>query len=371
MEAGGGEEKSSGADGKAVKEGKRGRHSISKPRPPVVVVRHVSHHNIHLSWDLEEQRKGPQEQWLKFSVEEEDTKLHKYGLIYTGYAQQHVVEGLEPRTTYRFRLKVTDPSGESAYSTPVCVTTTSEPMSGDHLHRAVSRNDVDQVLTILKGRQVVVDTLNKLGFTALMVASQKGYTRLAQILVENGADVNRKNASGKDSLMIACYAGHLDIAKYLRSQGASWLSRDLGGCTAMHWAADGGHVDVIEWMVKDGCQIDPKDTGLEWTPLMRLCAITGKADVATTLLDAGADVNAKDKDGKTPLMVAALNNHEELVALLLERGADPDVKNEFGKGALEMARGMNRQSVVSIIEERKRQLNNVNVDSSASSATIV
>ncbi|XP_060130804.1 fibronectin type 3 and ankyrin repeat domains protein 1 isoform X4 [Zootoca vivipara] len=346
MEAGGGEEKSSGADGKAEKEeGKRGRHSISKPRPPVVVVRHVSHHNIHLSWDLEEQRKGPQEQWLKFSVEEEDAKLHKYGLIYTGYAQQHVVEGLEPRTTYRFRLKVTDPSGESAYSTPVCVTTTSEPMSGDHLHRAVSRNDVDQVLTILKGRQVVVDTLNKLGFTALMVASQKGFTRLAQILVENGADVNRKNASGKDSLMIACYAGHLDIAKYLRSQGASWLSRDLGGCTAMHWAADGGHVDVIEWMIKDGCQVDPKDTGLEWTPLMRLCAITGKADVATTLLDAGADVNVKDKDGKTPLM--------------------------FGKGALEMARGMNRQSVVSIIEERKRQLSNPNIDSSASSATIV
>lgn len=47
-------------------------------------------------------------------------------LCFRGYAQQHVVEGLEPRTTYRFRLKVTDPSGESAYSTPVCVTTTSK-----------------------------------------------------------------------------------------------------------------------------------------------------------------------------------------------------------------------------------------------------
>lgn len=57
------------------------RHSILKPHPPVV--EHVSHHNIHLSWDREEQRKGPQEQWLQFSVEEEDPKLHKYGLIYT------------------------------------------------------------------------------------------------------------------------------------------------------------------------------------------------------------------------------------------------------------------------------------------------
>ncbi|XP_061491677.1 fibronectin type 3 and ankyrin repeat domains protein 1 [Rhineura floridana] len=344
-----------------------GRRFISKPHPPVVG--HVSHHNIQLSWDLEEQRKGPQEQWLKFSVEEEDAKLHRYGLIYTGYARQHVVEGLEPRTTYRFRLKVTDPAGESVYSAPVCVTTTSEPMSGDHLHRAISRNDVDGVLTILKGRQVVVDTLNKLGFTALMVASQKGYTRLAQILVENGADVNMKNSSGKDSLMIACFAGHLDIVQYLRSQGASWFAGDLGGCTAMHWAADGGHCSVIEWMIQDGCEVDPKDTSLEWTPLIRLCAISGKPAVATLLLDAGANVNAKDKDGKTPLMVAALNNYEELVALLLERGADPDVKNEFGKGALDMARGMNRQSVVSIIEDKKRQLSSVDIDLSASSAT--
>ncbi|XP_070608592.1 fibronectin type 3 and ankyrin repeat domains protein 1 [Erythrolamprus reginae] len=337
-----------------------GRRSIVKPPPPIVG--HVSHHNIELSWNLEEQRKGPQEQWLKFSVEGEDPKLHKYGLIYTGYARQHVVEGLEPRTTYRFRLKVTDPKGDSVYSSPICVTTTSEPMSGEQLHRAVSRNDLEDVIIVLKGRPAVVNTLNKLGLSALMVASQKGYARLVQVLVENGADVNMKNASGKDSLMIACFAGHLNIVQYLRSQGASWLSRDFGGCTAMHWATDGGHCDVIEWMIQDGCEVDPRDSGIEWTPLFRLCALSGKTDVAIILINAGADVNVKDKDGKTPLMVAALNNHEDLVALLLEKGADPDIKNEFGKGALEMAKGLNRQSVVSIIEEKKKQLSSAAVD---------
>lgn len=43
-----------------------------------------------------------------------------------GYATKHVVEGLEPRTLYRFRLKVTSPSGEYAYSPVVTVSTTSE-----------------------------------------------------------------------------------------------------------------------------------------------------------------------------------------------------------------------------------------------------
>lgn len=37
---------------------------------------------------------------------------------------------------------------------------------------------------------------------------------------------------------------------------------------------------------------------------MRVSAVTGKKDVASLLIKAGADVNVKDKDGKTPLMVS-------------------------------------------------------------------
>lgn len=44
----------------------------------------------------------------------------------SGYSTQHVVEGLEPRTVYRFRLRVTSPSGDCEYSPVVSVSTTSE-----------------------------------------------------------------------------------------------------------------------------------------------------------------------------------------------------------------------------------------------------
>uniref|UniRef100_A0A8C8W6M7 Fibronectin type 3 and ankyrin repeat domains 1 n=1 Tax=Peromyscus maniculatus bairdii TaxID=230844 RepID=A0A8C8W6M7_PERMB len=58
----------------------------SKPHPPVVGK--VTHHSIELYWDLEkkEKRQGPQEQWLRFSIEEEDPKMHNYGVIYTMYS---------------------------------------------------------------------------------------------------------------------------------------------------------------------------------------------------------------------------------------------------------------------------------------------
>nr|XP_031529887.1 fibronectin type 3 and ankyrin repeat domains protein 1 isoform X2 [Vicugna pacos] len=364
--------------------------------------------------------------------------MHTYGIIYTGYATKHVVEGLEPRTPYRFRLKVTSPSGEFEYSPVVAVSTTREPISSEHFHRAVNVNDEDLLVQILQGGNVKVDVPNKLGFTALMVAAQRGHTRLVKILVSNGTDVNLRNGSGKDSLMLACYAGHLDVVKYLRRHGASWDTRDLGGCTALHWAVDGGHCGVIEWMIQDGCEavdpmlwemvrriweqsgdtatfflnlriytgltclngepflhlmshvtsgetsrplrfgfiickpgikntyrcltfrtkrgnVDVVDAGSGWTPLMRVSAVSGNQKVASLLIDAGADVNVKDKDGKTPLMVAVLNNHEELVQLLLDRGADASVKNEFGKGVLEMARVFDRQNVIFLLEERKKK----------------
>uniref|UniRef100_A0A8D1BMC9 Fibronectin type 3 and ankyrin repeat domains protein 1 n=1 Tax=Sus scrofa TaxID=9823 RepID=A0A8D1BMC9_PIG len=319
----------------------------AKPHPPVVGK--VTHHSIELYWDLEKKarRQGPQEQWFRFSVEEEDPKMHTYGIIYTGYATKHVVEGLEPRTLYRFRLKVTSPSGEYEYSPVVAVSTTREPISSEHFHRAVSVNDEDLLVRILQGGPPCLEVLTqRLAFVLC---------RLVKILVSHGTDVTLRSGSGKDSLMLACYAGHLDVVKYLRRHGASWDTRDLGGCTALHWAADGGHCNVIEWMIKDGCEVDAVDTGSGWTPLLRVSAVSGNQKVASLLIDAGADVNVKDKDGKTPLMVAVLNNHEELVQLLLDKGADASVKNEFGKGVLEMARVFDRQNVVSLLEERKKK----------------
>ncbi|XP_063818304.1 fibronectin type 3 and ankyrin repeat domains protein 1 isoform X1 [Pseudophryne corroboree] len=333
-----------------------GEDEIQRPDPPVVGK--VNHHSIELYWDISNTyyRKVPSDKLFIFSIEEEDEKTHVYGTIYSGYSRQHVVEGLEPSTTYRFRLKVTGRNGAYAYSPVVSVSTTREPMNGAHFHRAVNMNDEAAVINILQTGYVKVNVPDKLGFSPLMVAAQKGYLRLVELLVEHGADISQVNGSGKNSLMLACFAGHLDVVEFLRNHGVPWDLRDRSGCAAMHWAADGGHLKVIEWMINDDCKVDIKDTCLEWTPLMRVSAISGNTEVAKCLINAGAEVNVKDKDGKTPLMVATLNNHEHLVRLLIERGADCSITNEYGISIAKMAKAFNRQNVMEMLEDTKKEI---------------
>ncbi|HEX7957119.1 MAG TPA: ankyrin repeat domain-containing protein [Pyrinomonadaceae bacterium] len=57
------------------------------------------------------------------------------------------------------------------------------------------------------------------------------------------------------------------------------------------------------------------------TPLM-LAAFRGDAAGVVNLLERGADVNARDKDGDTALMFAAFKGHGLIVALLLQYGAN-------------------------------------------------
>ena len=59
---------------------------------------------------------------------------------------------------------------------------------------------------------------------------------------------------------------------------------------------------------------------------MHGAAFTGRMEVVELLIANGANVNAKDKDGGTPLLHATLSGHRETVELLISKGADVNAK---------------------------------------------
>ncbi|XP_064630971.1 fibronectin type 3 and ankyrin repeat domains 1 protein-like isoform X2 [Lineus longissimus] len=325
------------------------------PRPPPPTAGAITHYNIELQWadalervnEMMSTRKGDNR--TKVVLQQED-KRGNWDLVYSGYSKRTVVDGLEPLSKYRFRLQFKTAGGSSDWSAPCSVATRKEPLTTEHLHRAVNRADLMEIEKVIASGDVNIETPDKYGFTALMQASQKGHKSVCELLISKGAYVDEPNESYKTALMLAAYSGRMEIVELLREHSAKYDTRDKGGSAPLHYAVDGSKLDVIRWMMEDGADVNITDNTSGWTPLMRVAAVTGNRDVAKLLINKGATVDHKDKDGKTALMVAVVNGHQPLVELLLDHKADIYVQNEYGKNAFDMAHSLERQGVIRTIE---------------------
>ena len=84
-------------------------------------------------------------------------------------------------------------------------------------------------------------------------------------------------------------------------------------------------------------------------------AEVGNIDAVKQHLAAGTDVNARDKDGWTPLHPASYEGHQEIVELLIGKGADVNAKVEFGplqgRTPLDSANNSGRPEIVSLLRK--------------------
>jgi len=103
-------------------------------------------------------------------------------------------------------------------------------------------------------------------------------------------------------------------------------------------AATHGDVAAVQALLAQGAEVDAKDDG-GMTPLM-WASEEGHFDVVQALLTKGADVNAKTfENGMTPLMWASEEGHLDVVQVLITKGADVNAKEIEGGGtALRLAK---------------------------------
>jgi ankyrin repeat protein len=225
----------------------------------------------------------------------------------------------------------------------------------DNLHKAIASNDVDKVKSILELNPQYLDIPDSRNLSPLMNASKMGRSRIVELLLNLGANVEFSNSSGKTSLIEACYHGSNDCVMLLRNAGASWHHRDASGFSVLHWAVDGEHLETVELLLKEGFPVDDVHEAIVpgWSPLIRLAATHGNVNIARVLIQYGADCNMKDNQGQTPLMYACLGGHFELVNLLLCNGCDYQVKNKYNKTALDFAISFGRENVVTLLNSVK------------------
>jgi uncharacterized protein len=181
------------------------------------------------------------------------------------------------------------------------------------------------------------------GMTPLLFAARDGSLEAARVVIEAGADLNAADPNGMTPLMMAITNGQIRVAQLLIDKGADVRAADWYGRTPL-WAA----VEIRNLDVRSGAT----DNGIDRDAAMRLI---------TSILDKGADVNARVKEfppqrrhllplaslewvdftGQTPFIRAAQSADVPVMKLLLAKGADPALTTVNGTSALMAAAGVN------------------------------
>jgi ankyrin repeat protein len=226
--------------------------------------------------------------------------------------------------------------------------------------------------------------------TCLYIAAEKGFYHLVRLLLENGAEINAKSEY-QTPLYIAYKKDHLEIFHYLILKGADIQAKDdnnqtvlmiarnrenrvqekvyhlleyyhkgelhinLNNYTDLHFAAEHGHLQNLLLLTEKGANVNAKDKDKR-TPL-HLATKEGHLDIVQYLIERRADENAKDRLGRTALHLSARNGHLQIVQCLIEKGADVIAEDKSGLTALHLSSENGHLQIVQYLIEKGAEVN--------------
>ena len=158
------------------------------------------------------------------------------------------------------------------------------------------------------------------GMTALHWEAKQGCPDVVKSLVDAGADIEARNSLGRSPLLVACENGNFAKVKMLVEAGASVRATDKKKETCLTLAAHHGHTETVRYLVGLP-EVDVDQPGRDRYTALHSAVIEGHSDVVQVLIDAGADIEAKDYDRRSPLLVASALGNLGIVKMLFEAGA--------------------------------------------------
>jgi len=237
-------------------------------------------------------------------------------------------DGGQARPLLAFREKSVSRNPESEESSPpVKSAGVRKALPWTELMQAAADGDVESLRRVLR-KGAGPNSRSSNGWTPLMWAADGGHSDAVKILADNGADIELSDKNGTTALMLATMRKRHGVIDMLLKRGASPNAADKKGVTPLMIAASNGDTRTVGKLLALGAKVDARDkTGQ--TALMR----ASNVPVVNLLIRSGADVHAKSVSGMTPLMAAARDQIFNVIIALLQHGADIRTKDKQGKTA--------------------------------------
>jgi len=187
------------------------------------------------------------------------------------------------------------------------------------LHAAAHRGDLAELRKLIAGR-AQVNARDVHGRTPLHVATFAKQRDVIRLLANAGADLGALESDRYDAVTIAAVADDEDTLRVLLSLGASAkLTTSRYDGTALIAAAHLGHVGVVKQLIAAGAPLDHVNN-LHWTAVIEAIVLGDGGprhqQTLQALVQAGANLQLKDRQGRTPFELARGRGYTQMVRLL-------------------------------------------------------
>lgn len=188
--------------------------------------------------------------------------------------------------------------------------------------------ETEIVSDILNSNRVEIDFFyDKLKGTPLILACKNGYLDIVNLLVENGANINKvskENINGEEyeytPIMYATENGYTDIVKYLIYKGAKHLS------SVLYIASVGNEIDIINILIKDNYILENLNKYTYKNSLVK-SLIKGHFEIAKALIEKDTNINNYYKNEINLYDIAFKIDNKEILNLLNTKGFSINLEN--------------------------------------------
>ncbi|KAJ5509678.1 hypothetical protein N7527_011821 [Penicillium freii] len=243
------------------------------------------------------------------------------------------------------------PRGESE-KWPVAL----DQMGRTPLHMTAVRGNRAALEELLKYHQFHVGMTDDRKRTALHQAAASGNTDIIDLLIEHGAVIAYEDDEEKTPLHIAAQEGQLKALQQLLTVTSEVDKMDAKFQTPFSLAVEQGHTEIVSYLYETyDFARDPE----YYKSVLHCAALCGHDDLVRFFIDHKWNFNYRDTIGRTPLDLAAKNDHLQAASMLIDAGADVDNIDEYGRTPLYYAASENSLKVAQCLLEAEANPNHL------------
>lgn len=209
---------------------------------------------------------------------------------------------------------------------------------------AATQGDVAKVKEMLQADPSLAQSRDENGLSVVLKATYYGRRDVVEALLASGVELNVFEAAATGQTA--------RVRTLIEEDPALVNSYSPDGFAPLGLAAFFGHPETVDVLLAADAEVSaPSRETMKLTPLASALA-TGQNQIARTLIEHGAHVNAKGESDVTPLHTAAARGNIEAATFLLEHGADINATTTDGKKPVTYAEERNHPAMVDFLRNR-------------------